>query len=129
MPVTDCQDGYLRYTNPSYDFYSVIAPTDPRLPNGGGYRVLGLNTEVMNQPVGAPQAQTINPELNYYWHGVDTNFVWRGPRGVRVQLRHQHVPDEPRHLLLDPGRARTCAAAKDNEYEAGCRTRTRGRPG
>ena len=29
-------------------------------------------------------AVTIDPELNYYWHGIDTNFVWRGPFGIRV---------------------------------------------
>ena len=37
LPVTTCQDGNLAYTNPSYDFYTVTVPTDPRLPNGGGY--------------------------------------------------------------------------------------------
>ena len=29
-------------------------------------------------------AVTIDPALNYYWHGIDTNFVWRGPYGIRV---------------------------------------------
>jgi hypothetical protein len=29
-------------------------------------------------------AVTIDDNLNYYWHGVDTNFVWRGPFGIRV---------------------------------------------
>ena len=53
LPVTECQDGFLRYSNPSYDFYSIMAPTDPRLPDGGGYRILGLNTDRVTQVVGA----------------------------------------------------------------------------
>jgi hypothetical protein len=36
-----------------------------------------------NVPV-ACEAVTIDPRLNYYWHGIDTNFVWRGPFGIRV---------------------------------------------
>ena len=63
IPSADCQAATLQYRNPSYDFYTVIAPTDSRLPNGGGYRVLGLNTEGLNQPVGPPAAQTLNPDL------------------------------------------------------------------
>ena len=43
LSVRACQDGNLRHTNPSYDFYTVVAPTDPRLPNGGGYRVLRID--------------------------------------------------------------------------------------
>ena len=48
----------LNYTNPSYDFYTVIAPTDPRLPGGGGYRILGLNDRTATLPTGQPTAQT-----------------------------------------------------------------------
>ena len=76
--------GDIGLSEPSSDFYTVIAPSDPRLPNGGGYRILGLNTEGLNQPIGAPGAQTINPDLEYYWHGIDTNVVWQGPWGLRV---------------------------------------------
>ena len=37
------------------------------------------------------EAVTIDPRLNYYWHGIDTNFVWRGPFGIR------RVPDPADH--------------------------------
>ena len=40
---TTCQDdSLLNYSNPSYDFFTVKAPTDPSLPGGGGYTILGL---------------------------------------------------------------------------------------
>jgi hypothetical protein len=79
-----CLAGNLQYTNASYDFYSVTAPKDPRLPGGGGYQILGLTTPKTTLPVGQPQVQTLMPELQYSWNGVDTNFVWRGPGGFRI---------------------------------------------
>jgi hypothetical protein len=42
MDVRMCQDGYLNYTSPQYDFFSIQAPSDPRLPGGGGYTIRGL---------------------------------------------------------------------------------------
>ena len=120
VPVRECQEGYLRYSNPSYDFYSIVTPTDPRLPDGGGYRVLGLNTDRINQVVGAPQAQTINPELNYYWQGVDTNFVWRGERGIRVNFGTStgRTSRDTCFSNLDGPQVR---GREGHEYEAGCR--------
>ena len=67
-----------------YELHTVIAPSHSRLPNGGGYRILGLNTEGLNQPIGAPAAQTIDPNLEYTWHGFNTNAVWDGPWGIRI---------------------------------------------
>jgi hypothetical protein len=82
--VRTCQEGNLNYTNPSYDFYAVPAPADPNLPNSGGYQVIGLSTPKTTLPFGPPTAQTLNPDLDYVWNGVDVNFVWRGPQGLRV---------------------------------------------
>jgi hypothetical protein len=121
MGVRECQDAMLAYRNPSYDFYTVIAPTDPRLPNGGGYRILGLNTDGLNQPVGAPAAQTINEDLAYYWHGVDTNFVWNGPGGLRINggTSTNRASRDTCVAMFDDPQVR---GRDGHEFEAGCRT-------
>jgi len=87
VPVEDCMQGYLNFTSPNYDFYSVTAPRDPDLPGGGGYRVVGLSSY---DPTGGA-AQTNNPRaitymdsLNYAYNGFDTNFLWRAPGGMRL---------------------------------------------
>jgi hypothetical protein len=92
VPQEQCQDAMLNYSNPSYDFYTVRAPTDSRLPNGGGYLITGNADQRVAVPPACISgttpivcnATTIDPSLNYYWQGVDTNFVWRGPFGIRV---------------------------------------------
>jgi hypothetical protein len=119
MDAVQCQEATLDYRNPSYDFYTVIAPSDPRLPNGGGYRILGLNTEGLNQPVGAPGAQTINSDIGYYWHGVDTNFVWNGPGGLRVNggTSTGRASRETCFAMFDAPDVR---GREGREHEAGC---------
>jgi hypothetical protein len=82
--MRECQEAALQYRSRTYDFYEVVAPSDPRLPNGGGYRILGLNAPRPGAPAGQPTAQTLMDERDYVWNGVDTNFVWRGPGGLRV---------------------------------------------
>jgi hypothetical protein len=85
-----CNENYLNFTDPSsYDFYSVVAPSNPLLPGGGGYVIRGLDTPKFSLGSGQPGAVTIMNELGYTWNGVDTNFVWRGTdkfglRGLRV---------------------------------------------
>jgi hypothetical protein len=82
--VVACQDGYLNYTSSQYDFFNVTAPSDPRLPNGGGYLVRGNSNPKATLPTGRPTAVTIMKELDYSWNGVDTNFIWRAPGGLRL---------------------------------------------
>ena len=82
--MRECQEAALNYRSNTFDFYEVIAPSDPRLPNGGGYRILGLNAPRPGAPANQPTVQTLMEERDYVWNGVDTNFVWRGPGGLRV---------------------------------------------
>jgi hypothetical protein len=84
MDVQSCNQMFLDYTQPDYHFYSYVAPKDPRLPGGGGYRVTGLNTGANAQSATGPQVQTFMEERRSTWHGIDTNFVWRGPGGLRL---------------------------------------------
>jgi hypothetical protein len=79
-----CLDGNASFTNAQYDFFRVVAPSDPNLPDGGGYTVRGIINPKTTLPVGRPSAVSIMKELEYTWNGVDTNFVWRGPRGLRL---------------------------------------------
>jgi hypothetical protein len=82
--VVACQDGYLNYTSPQYDFLTVTAPSHPAMVNGGGYIVRGAANPKAALPTGQPQAQTLMQELEYSWSGIDTNFTWRAPGGLRV---------------------------------------------
>jgi hypothetical protein len=123
VDVRACQEAMLDYRNPSYDFYTVVAPTDSRLPNGGGYRVLGLNTEKTTLPVGQPAAETYMDELRYSWNGVDTNFMWRAPRNIRLQFGTQtgRTQRNTCYTMVDAPNVR---GRDDAEYRAGCDTRT-----
>jgi hypothetical protein len=83
--VTTCQQGYLNYTSPNYDFYTLSAPSDPRLPQGGGYLLKGLNDEhTLGLQPNNGTVVTYSPELSYGWHGVDTNFTLRAKYGIRI---------------------------------------------
>jgi hypothetical protein len=126
-----CQDAMLSYSNPSYDFYTVKAPADPRLPGGGGYTVNGL----FDQRVAVPpacisgttpivcNAVTIDPELNYYWHGIDTNFVWRGPYGIRVN-GGTNTGRTSRETCLTMADGPNVRGREGNPHEAGCKSPT-----
>ena len=113
MTSADCQDAMLHYRNPSYDFYTVIAPTDPRLPNGGGYRILGLNTEGLNQPVGPPAAQTTQPGPRTTPGTASTPTSCGRDRGASASTAAPARPHEARHLLDDARRAERAEGAKD----------------
>ena len=82
-----CNIGQDCSTNPDFDFMRITAPSDPRLPGGGGYVVSGL----ADIKPGALSRATLNAitqtsDLQYrYWHGVDTNVTLRGGGGLRLQ--------------------------------------------
>ena len=79
-----CNTALQNYSSSFYDFFTVTAPADPKLPGGGGYPVVGLADVKAN--VTAPvTVQTYQSALKYNWNGFDTNFNWRGPRGIFVQ--------------------------------------------
>jgi len=88
LAASDCVNGWANYTDPTglRDFYSVQAPVDPRLPNGGGYIINGLTNQktVGSLPNGAGQVTVLRKELGYSWAGVDTNVVMRARGGLRL---------------------------------------------
>jgi hypothetical protein len=94
-------------TNPDYDFLSITAPSDPRLPDGGGYVISGL-TDI--KP-GAVSRTTLNAitqtsdRQSRYWHGIDTNVTLRPRGGLRLQAgtsTGRQVQDSCRNLVNDP---------------------------
>jgi hypothetical protein len=76
--LADCQNSYLNFNSPNYGFFSVVAPSHPDLPGGGGYVIRGLANPNDTLPTGAPSAVTIMDKLSYTSNFFDTNFVWRG---------------------------------------------------
>jgi hypothetical protein len=127
----ECVADMLRYSNPTYDFYTVRAPSDPRLPGGGGYIVTGLSDQRVaipdacrsgNAPIEC-EAVTIDPRLNYYWHGIDTNFVWRGPWGLRVNggTNTGRTDREQCNAMNDAPEVR---GREGREHEAQCKANT-----
>jgi hypothetical protein len=80
-----CLENQLNYQSAQYDFYSVRAPLDERLPGGGGYLVRGLsNRRTVAALPNNGQAVTLSDALNYTWNGVDTNVTLRARGGIRL---------------------------------------------
>ena len=80
-----CINNYMNFVGVNHDFYSITAPVDPKLPGGGGYVIKGLtNQKVAGNLPGSGNVTTIQSALDYTWNGVDTNFVFRGPKGLRI---------------------------------------------
>jgi hypothetical protein len=119
-----CQDDYLNYVAPQHDFYSIEAPIDSRLPEGGGYRLRGITTQ--KQAGALPDngtAVAFDPDLAYTWAGVDTNFVFRGGRGIRLSggtSTGRSVQDTC-HSNLDTPNVR---GREGNNYASGCRQKS-----
>jgi len=63
-----------------YSPYSIVAPSDPRLPNGGGYTIDDLWD--INPGKFGQSDELVAPATDYgkrisYWHGVDVNISSR----------------------------------------------------
>src|SRR4029453_5504547 len=114
-----CNDALLNYSSQSYDFFSVTAPTDPRLPGGGGYRVLGLYDSKPTLVPAQASAQTFWDARNYHWDGFDVNFNYRGPQGIFAQggTGTSRTQRDTCNSQLDPPSVRGREGA---EYRAGC---------
>ena len=86
--ATQCMQDILNFKSDFWDFYSIQAPIDPRLPGGGGYLVEGFATQKLGVtiPPTSLNAVTIAPDGSTFdnWAGVDTNFTWRATNGLRV---------------------------------------------
>jgi len=92
--MTDLLNGKSDY----YDFYSIQAPEDRGLPNGGGYVVSNIatpkqttgtsstNVAYVQAPggLGVTAVTLAQGRRKDVWSGVDTNFVMRAKYGVRI---------------------------------------------
>jgi len=72
-----------------FDRFSITAPSDPRLPGGGGYTVSGLY-DLKPASFGRPADNFVTLASKYgnqieRWHGVDVNLSMRPQAGVRLQ--------------------------------------------
>ncbi len=88
-------DGYYVTRNTSispsdWQAYNITAPTDARLPNGGGYAVTGLH-DITPTKFGIAQYQ-IQGSNNYgldgsfqRWNGVDLTLAARSIKGLTFQ--------------------------------------------
>ncbi len=74
------------------------------------------------------EAVTIDPRLNYYWHGVDTNFVWRGPWGLRVN-GGTNTGRTDRERCDSMNDAPNVRGREGREHEGGCKAPTGESPG
>jgi hypothetical protein len=71
-----------------YDTYSIVAPLDPRLPDGGGYTISDL-WDIKPTKFGQSD-EVVSPASDYgkrisYWHGVDLNVSGRMRNGLSFQ--------------------------------------------
>jgi hypothetical protein len=86
-------DDLNRNVNTAYETYTLTAPLDPRLPNGGGYPI------TIYTPTAAANAipsktfltweSTYGPERTSYWHGVDVTFNARLRQGITASFGTQ----------------------------------------
>ena len=72
-----------------FDQFSLVAPSDPRLPGGGGYTISGLYNVKSDKFAVAPnQLRTYAPDygkISQVYNGVDININARMRNGVQLQ--------------------------------------------
>jgi hypothetical protein len=72
-----------------FDTFQFTAPTDARLPNGGGYAIAGLY-DLKPAAFGRPADNYVTNAKNFggqteRWHGLDVNLSMRAQNGFLVQ--------------------------------------------
>jgi hypothetical protein len=76
-----------------YEEFTIIAPSDPRLPEGGGYPITLSMVTAAAAARGAQNYVTFEtdfgPERTNYWHGVDVTFNARLRQGLTFQVGTQ----------------------------------------
>lgn len=78
----------LATTAADYDTYSVVAPSDPRLPGGGGYVISGLYNLNPSRVGRVDQLQTMANKFGKqieHWNGMDVTVDARLPSGTVLQ--------------------------------------------
>jgi len=79
----------LAVSSADFDQFSVVAPSDPRLPGGGGYTVSGLyNVKPEKFSVPVNNLRTYAPDygtITQVYNGVDVNINARMRNGVQLQ--------------------------------------------
>jgi hypothetical protein len=106
----------LAVTPQDYDPYSVTAPLEPRLPNGGGYVISDL-WDISQARFGQTSnfvtlARNFGDSTNY-WHGVDVHVNARLNSGLLLQggtSTGRRVTDSCDLIVDDPSR-RNCHVA------------------
>jgi hypothetical protein len=79
----------LALTAADFDFFDMVVPVDPRLPNGGGYTLTGLRN-LKPSAFGRPTQNLNTLSSNYgtqieHWNGVDVGVTARLQNGLMLQ--------------------------------------------
>jgi len=74
-----------------YQEWTITAPSDPRLPNGGGYPIVLRTVTQAASARGAQNVITFDSDFigedhENYWHGVDVTFNARLRQGLTLQI-------------------------------------------
>jgi hypothetical protein len=74
-----------------YEEWTITAPSDPRLPNGGGYPIALRTVTAAAAARGAQNTITFDSDFigddhQNYWHGADVTFNARLRQGLMLQI-------------------------------------------